>query len=544
MIGLGLAPTMQRATGAPTISTDALAVRSRAEIAAFAAWCTATGAQGFVGEIGWRNDDNDAAWNALAAAWFVEANATNLPALAWGPAEQFPSYNVSPYWPASYQLPLSRVNDNAGPLEYHYSRSTALWRGVSVLSGTDGAPYSGEATSTFSNLAPGTYGTAYTYESAASFAFLKSRGVRTVMICFRWERLQPTLGSAFNATELTRLTTCVDAAIAAGLQVILQPFNKGYYYKDVAGTGTRFSIGSATVTQAHFTDLWTRMCTAFAAKAGVVGFGLMNEPQIIPASWQTYSQAAVDAIRTALATQWCIVPCSPQYSAYGFRMLHPTAWITDALSKTAYEVHHYWDSDRSGAYAATYATELASAVAGLNVNDTFTRANNAELSAGVANSGQPWSSFQMGIISNTAYVSAGAGQYGEGYVDGRWFNGTWSVTLPAIQAVPSNGEAFLTFRVNQPNTFKLHFGWSYGGWILRRESGGNTTLGTAASPALTAGQVLSVVANGSSIACKVNGATVISVTETNGLYNTICGIDAFDVAALRFDALSFVPSYT
>ncbi|MGA4923186.1 hypothetical protein, partial [Bacillus subtilis] len=52
-------------------------------------------------------------------------------------------------------------------------------------------------------------------------------------------------------------------------------------------------------------------------------------------------------------------------SQYGTGNAHPTPWIIDIQSPTRilYEAHHYWDSDGSGDYPDSYATEVALAAA-------------------------------------------------------------------------------------------------------------------------------------------------------------------------------------
>jgi hypothetical protein len=56
---------------------------------------------------------------------------------------------------------------------------------------------------------PGTVGTDYSYDTAAAFVTIGTRGHRIVRLPFRWERIQPTRGAALNSAELARLTQVV-----------------------------------------------------------------------------------------------------------------------------------------------------------------------------------------------------------------------------------------------------------------------------------------------------------------------------------------------
>ena len=95
---------------------------------------------------------------------------------------------------------------------------------------------------------------------------------------FRWERLQPTLRGALDPAELSRLTEVVDRAREAGLAVILDMHNYGAYYLADGPVGVRRPIGSASVAIADFADVWRRISQAFQGDAGVLAYGLMNEP--------------------------------------------------------------------------------------------------------------------------------------------------------------------------------------------------------------------------------------------------------------------------
>lgn len=249
------------------------------------------------------------------------------------------------------------------------------WRGVN-FSGPDGATPDTAATSTFSNLHLGTYGTDYGYDPAGSVDYVAARGCNLIRLNVRWERLQPTLGAALDTTELGRITTLADECASLGtVKLMIELHNYGAYYIDSAGTGIRHTINDGTLTTANFTDAWTRIANAYKNHAGVMGYGLMNEPVSMTKgsspsystealNWEAQAQAAVTAIRTAGSTQIIAVPTYNWSHASEVATYHPNGpWVTDTVSnKLWYEAHLYLDDDQSGHYADSYATETTDAV--------------------------------------------------------------------------------------------------------------------------------------------------------------------------------------
>jgi hypothetical protein len=252
---------------------------------------------------------------------------------------------------------------------------TTTWRDVHLNGPEYGLDDPTAATQSFSQNRRGSYDTDYHYESQPSLSYLAARGVRRVKIPIRWERINPVLGGALDATELGRLRACLDRCHAAGLKVLVDIHNYGVYYVDdpaVSGTsGTRRALGSTSVPVAAFSSLWKLLATALRAHPAVAnggGYAIMAEPQgaggLTRATWRTASQAAVTAIRGVdLASvihvagwDWSI--CQDWASVNG------TPWITDPAHNFRYECHHYWDATTGGSYDASYARELATAQAG------------------------------------------------------------------------------------------------------------------------------------------------------------------------------------
>ena len=102
----------------------------------------------------------------------------------------------------------------AAVLERHASSGAAL-RGVNVAGAEFGAPQI-EPTSSFSNRDPGTYDTAYHYDTQATFDYLAGRGVKLVRLPVRWERLQREPFAPLDAAEVARLRAALSRAGQAG----------------------------------------------------------------------------------------------------------------------------------------------------------------------------------------------------------------------------------------------------------------------------------------------------------------------------------------
>lgn len=299
-------------------NADALQARARAELAVFTDWLNANGVKGYIGEVGWPNDVDTDKWNALARSWYGDAAGAGLWTSAWATGEWWgTTYNLSNYvWATAYG-PLGATRPAAAVLE---EQALAENRSVS-LAGAEFGPI-GIAlmpTSTLSNANLGVYGRDYHYDRQESFNYLVSRGVTTVRLAFRWERIQPILGAALDPIELQRLTDAVARAQAAGLKVILDVHN----YATTPPTG--FSTARAECARPSARRSFPRAISptfgaASAPSSGTTraswAYGLMNEPVGMAAAngfsaaqlWEQASQAALNAIRANGDTKVVMCP--------------------------------------------------------------------------------------------------------------------------------------------------------------------------------------------------------------------------------------------
>jgi cellulase (glycosyl hydrolase family 5) len=326
------------------------------DLEAFEGWLRRYGVRGYVGEVGWpaRNPAEAAAWNRVADAWYRSADRDGLWVTAWATGAFDSSYPLALYAHTATGL---RPRPQGAVVERHASRRGVL-RGVVVAGGEFGTD-----DPAFSNASPGAYGTAYRYDPPQTFRALARRGIVLVRLPFRWERVQPQLGGELDPAEVARIRQAVATAHAAGLVAILDLHNYGEYR--TPGGAARLG---AEIDEATFADTWRRLALAFTTTPGLLGYDLMNEPARVQPTgstaertWETFSQAAVAAIRSTGDRHVVFIEGYPWSAAADWSRHHPRPWISDPLGKIRYEAHAYWDADRSGRYSLSYADERAAA---------------------------------------------------------------------------------------------------------------------------------------------------------------------------------------
>lgn len=206
----------------------------------------------------------------------------------------------------------------------------------------------------------GTYGKDYIYPSEKTVAYFAAKGMDTIRLPFKWERLQPQLGARLDGAELQRLRDAVTLIRKHGMRIVLDPHNYAYY-------GGK-QIGSRDVPSFAFAEFWARLSVEFAGEKDVV-FGLMNEPHDIAASdWLVAANAAIRAIRTVGANNLVLVPGTAWTGAHSWAADRPGGsnatvmlGIEDPANNYAYEFHQYLDSDYSGTHTACDKAENAAA---------------------------------------------------------------------------------------------------------------------------------------------------------------------------------------
>lgn len=358
-----VAPTQD----APT--QDAVVDRNLSELQGFVDWLDRENARGYIGEVGWSNSiqrgfGDAGRWNVVAEEWYKKADVANLWVTAWGVDER---QRWGGFWLSTYTSvgdgsvkPISVPQSQASILEAHPT-TPGYQRGINV-SGAEGTEVG------FSNRNPGVYGEDYWYGSQETFDYLRSRGITTVRLPFRWERIQPTLGGKLDPTELARLKECVRRAGNADLKVVLDVHNYGGYrlYDPQTNSGVERKLGSSYIGQADLADLWAKLSVEFKDDADVLAYDLMNEPNGMPSGsnktaaqvWEDASQASLDAVRANGDGKLVMVPGYQYSGVWAWSTNHPHKWINDSANNHMYTAHQYFDGNRSGYYRDPYTTEL------------------------------------------------------------------------------------------------------------------------------------------------------------------------------------------
>ncbi|HUR88276.1 MAG TPA: cellulase family glycosylhydrolase [Ramlibacter sp.] len=237
----------------------------------------------------------------------------------------------------------------------------------------------------------------------ADIAWLASQGYNKNRLPIRWEMLQPVLfdtninaatqaivgvPGAFNAMYQSHIQAVLDAHAAAGTKCwidlhnycryrdfryqadgsvigLQKPRDPTIYPYTIAASEAYVRIFAtapgATLRINHYTDLWTRIARLWKDHPGFGGYGLMNEPNLMPAPggttatvdgsqdlhiWPVYAQAAINAIRA-------IDPANPIYldsntwsAAFVIDTENPD-WPVQGTN-IIYSVHMYLDAGSTG----------------------------------------------------------------------------------------------------------------------------------------------------------------------------------------------------
>lgn len=211
----------------------------------------------------------------------------------------------------------------------------------------------------FGSAVPGVKGTDYTWPTKTEVDYFTAKGMNTFRVQFKWERLQPSAKSEFNATYAADLDALVVYATSKGANVLLNPQNFARYYGKVVGT--------SDVPNDVFADLWARLAKKYASNPRVL-FGLVNEPHSMPTEqWVSAANAATIAIRASGATNLISVPGNAWTGAsrwssdwYGTSNSVAMLKYVDSKNNSVFEVHNYLDDNASGGSAECFSTTIGS----------------------------------------------------------------------------------------------------------------------------------------------------------------------------------------
>jgi hypothetical protein len=190
---------------------------------------------------------------------------------------------------------------------------------------------------------------------------------------------------------------------------------------------------------------------------------------------------------------------------------------------------------------------VVSAAAGAAVTttyaaDTFDRANatgnpgtmSDGINTWIASTGSTWN-----IASNNMVSASGNGTSDSDIrCNDGGFDGTWSVTFPSFDPTFYLG-GLLMAASSASDGYVFH--WFGSNYQLRKRTSisAYTVLGTATGTPGAAGDVLTVIRNGNTFTCKINGNVVITYTDSASPYTgTQNGLWCYNGKATRFDNYS------
>ena len=268
---------------------------------------------------------------------------------------------------------LAVAGPQAAVLEAH--RSTNRYRRGIVVSGGDWTILDYDPNGTFSNTNPGTYGGdwgtgGWRYESKESYRYLTSRGIDTVGINVRWERLQPRLFAPLDGAELSRLQgddhsrrerrPPRDPHAAQLRRVLPDPHG-------------RVTVGDPRLPAEALADVWVQISQVFSRDDKVVAYSLMNEPYDFDAhilddrrphvtgagsgKWSARGRCSRFARPTTRSS--LLVPGYNYSHLDTWRRDHPVGWINDPARNFLYDAHQYWDYGGGAAFRLSYDEENA-----------------------------------------------------------------------------------------------------------------------------------------------------------------------------------------
>jgi endoglucanase len=239
-------------------------------------------------------------------------------------------------------------------------------------------------------------GTNYIASDTRTIDYFKSKGMSMLRLMFTWEWLQDAVldtipGAGAYLTYWNAFVATVNYATSLGMTVMIEHYgasdnfwggggaNTTPSHKGVgSGDGVSYTrkIGGGTVTNAHFSDLWSQLATYFKNNPRVE-FGMCNEPHDMSTlTWFGTAQAVITAIRATGATQRIYVPGNgyaswdwestsvdnagtPRSNSYGWENAGGTGVpLSDPLNNLVAVVHMYMD-DAGGSTADVDAAIVA-----------------------------------------------------------------------------------------------------------------------------------------------------------------------------------------
>ena len=311
------------------------------------------------------------------------------------------------------------------------------YRGLAMGGAEFGASYGGQFNGTSLGTMPGAYyypttdlsqgGPSWPAASSGTeietdlmMPYYLGKGMNTVRLPLRWERLQRSLSATsggvmtaaqvvatFQPAELAALKSSVSALTGAGFTVLVDIHNYAAYTNasEISASQGGDPLGSANVPNVAFENLWIGLASIWANNSKVA-FDIMNEPNSPPDpagqpagyEWYLAAQAAVTGIRSIGANNLVLICGNNFADASEFqsgRLSDPLKNIKDPANNFAFEIHDYPDTAYGTSDSCTTGSG-GSATTAVNALSTFlawakqynVKGLLGEFSAGISTSAQ------------------------------------------------------------------------------------------------------------------------------------------------------------
>lgn len=233
-------------------------------------WLRQHGRRGFLGEVG--IERSYTCYAALARTLrLVEQSADVM--LGWG------MWAAGSGWEPTYNLSLQPVDGvHTAQMQAALPFFRPLAHRSIILTGMEYGPL------------PGQPGVDYTYPTSFELDHFLGRGMSTIVLPLRWQRVQPTRNGPLAAAELSRIDQTIAAIHARGATAVLRIDGRPEAFGGAVGDDLPDSV---------FANLWSRLATRYR-NSPRVAFGLASYAHdVTTARWASAAQAAITAIRNA-----------------------------------------------------------------------------------------------------------------------------------------------------------------------------------------------------------------------------------------------------
>lgn len=278
------------AAPAQTNNVDYVSLAALSRLQMFTDWLEANNARGYIAEVGWPNSlwasDDWQRWNTVGERWYRASDLAGLWVTNWGSgylnhADPFYLENLAAYFNVPKTRLLVNTAGSQSPIVEAHPQTEQYLRGTNLRGLELGMDQIG-ATGDFWAGNPGKAGADYFLPTAADFAYLAGRGIRTVRIPFSWERLQPVLGGELDPRYLAALRDAVEFAAQNGQQVIFDLHNFGRY-RTGENSVLVIAADDSPLGADQLIDVWVRLSNQFRGYQNVAAYGIMNEPNSLDA---------------------------------------------------------------------------------------------------------------------------------------------------------------------------------------------------------------------------------------------------------------------